>query len=119
MLGEHDLKYWHLNHWWHLRIYAPQNPKAIVYAQIKRDGCQFIGLSEHQDMLPNVLTVDKLKIEDVPPDWDSTLSQWRQTLNKIAQDFMAGDNRVAPKSQTTCRYCHLQNFCRVKEISGG
>lgn len=93
----------------------PPEPHAVVYAQIKRDNCQFIGISEQPNLLPKVLTVDKVRLEEGPNDWQDCLSQWRHTLNTIADSFMAGEHQVAPKSPLTCRYCHLSSFCRVQE----
>jgi ATP-dependent helicase/DNAse subunit B len=50
--------------------------------------------------------------------WPELLQQWQQQLQKLAQDFIAGDARVAPlEGEQTCRYCDLSLLCRLRSAS--
>ena len=45
--------------------------------------------------------------------------EWRTTLTRLAEDFVAGVAVVDPKKiGETCRYCALSLLCRIREVEG-
>jgi ATP-dependent helicase/nuclease subunit B len=52
-----------------------------------------------------------------PADWSAQLALWRDTVGRLAREFVQGDARVNPRQPPqTCRYCQLHSFCRIDEI---
>lgn len=46
--------------------------------------------------------------------WADTKKQdWKDRLEKIAQQFVAGDATVHPYSPKVCKHCNLQALCRI------
>ncbi|HEX9199949.1 MAG TPA: hypothetical protein VF865_10355, partial [Acidobacteriaceae bacterium] len=42
------------------------------------------------------------------------IDNWRTVLTQLAENFYAGDARVAPKQYpSTCRYCDQRLLCRL------
>jgi len=47
---------------------------------------------------------------------DEQLQLWREQIERLGQDFLAGRAEVDPKdSQKTCQTCHLHAVCRIRE----
>ncbi len=98
---------------------------AIAFASLKLPGTKFIGLSKDDGILPNVKSLDKEtrwreQIEGVE-DWDDLREMWRQTLSRLAEDFVAGICNVSPTRDargkpTACLYCELPILCRIFEL---
>lgn len=89
---------------------------AIVFAKIKRGEVAYIGLAEDEDIIPGVKTFDKTNIvKEHVPDWDTLFNNWRETLNRLAEDFRNGVAIVDPRDTTACRNCDLHTFCRIYE----
>ena len=53
-------------------------------------------------------------------DWDSLMRFWKETLETLAKDFLAGvcdvDPNNLPNNDRACRYCELGSLCRVSEL---
>lgn len=60
-------------------------------------------------------TLEPLKVAD---DWHALRDPARELLGSLAQDFMAGQASVAPRSNA-CRYCDLTSVCRRVEWRAG
>lgn len=82
-------------------------PSGIVFAQVRSDGCRFVGLS-HLPAYPDVKTMS----ED---EWERAIDFWEHSLEKLISDFKSGEASVLPiEKQKTCRHCHLPSLCRIK-----
>ncbi len=46
-------------------------------------------------------------------DWPTLNERWRETLERLATAFVAGEARVDPLAPSTCTWCGLQSLCRV------
>ncbi len=93
----------------------PKNPNGVVFAQIKRQSCLFIGVTELPNTLPKVRGLSEVKLDDIPSQWSDLLSDWKIVLDKLSTSFVEGEHRVSPKSEHVCQYCHLPSLCRVME----
>lgn len=49
-----------------------------------------------------------------PQDWEALMHQWRFSLSRLAERFVAGEARVDPLPQA-CQRCHLSTLCRIHE----
>ncbi|MFN0101703.1 MAG: PD-(D/E)XK nuclease family protein [Bryobacteraceae bacterium] len=94
-----------------LPLYAvalPETPSAIVFAQLKRGDHKFDGLAAADGLIPRVKSPDQ--------GWDTQLSEWRATIQRIWSEFQTGRADVDPKdSGKPCATCHLHSLCRVHD----
>ncbi len=110
-----------------LPIYAISNSEAeadgIAFAQVRRGSCKLIGVARESSLLPKVDGVEKHKKAQALDlsSWDELLQHWRQQLEAVAADFVAGVAMVDPVDyKHACQYCDLTGLCRVAEaeVSG-
>ena len=52
-------------------------------------------------------------------DWQSLNECWRENLERLAEEFVAGDARVDPLAPASCAWCGLQSLCRVDIVTDG
>ena len=88
----------------------PETPSAIVFAQLKRGEHKFDGLAAAEGLIPGV---------KVPQQgWDAQLTEWRETITKIWNEFQEGRADVDPKDNgKPCGQCHLHSLCRVYDTT--
>lgn len=88
-------------------INVQQDIRAIAFAKLKPGDLAFSGYAREKGLLPKVERYG---------DWETLIAGWRNALDTLGADFVAGDARVAPKNMlATCRQCDLQPLCRVYE----
>jgi RecB family exonuclease len=114
-------------HWLGERPDAPQLPlyavtddsevAAVAFAAVNAREAVFRGLASESGLLPGVDTVESIHAPATAIDgWTGLFALWRQTLDRLAAEFLAGHAAVAPKNYPqTCRYCELGVLCRVRE----
>lgn len=114
-------------HWLGERPDAPQLPlyavtddsevAAVAFAAVNAREAVFRGLASESGLLPGVDTVESIRAPATAIDgWTGLFALWRQTLDRLAAEFLAGHAAVAPKNYPqTCRYCELGVLCRVRE----
>lgn len=90
---------------------------GIAFAQVRTRECKYVGAGQI-DVAPGVESnIEKLVKEKMPAkDWDDLTAQWRDNLERLAREFVAGDAQVDPLSASSCTYCGLQALCRVGEL---
>ena len=83
---------------------------GVAFALVRRGDCRLAGLGER----PEILGRKKAGRGNLK----ESLASWRPELETLAQGFMRGDARIAPKHPSTCddTYCRLHALCRVAEI---
>lgn len=92
---------------------------GIAFAQIRAGNVQFAGVTRAETAIPGVQSFEKLKQTQEAASWDAVLTDWHQVMEKLAQDFMAGEAGVSPKQYPqTCTYCELKPLCRIGESVG-
>ena len=89
---------------------------AICFAQIRASEMTFSGISREKDQLPGVTVWTKHRNAREFGSWEELLQSWQSTLEKLAQDFVAGIAPVDPKSSSTCNFCELASVCRINEL---
>ena len=109
--------------WVSERLTSPQLPLytlstdrvgGIAYGQVKLDDCKLVGLGAIDDIAGVQSDVPKAarryaEIEN----WEALQARWRDSLNRLADTFLAGDAAVDPAPRA-CDYCGLQALCRVE-----
>lgn len=94
---------------------ASEEPvEALAFAQVKARQCGYRGLGE-REVAPGI-KADIAKAtrgkEDVA-DWQALRNAWQTSLQRLADDFVAGAAEVAPLNASSCTWCGLQPLCRV------
>jgi len=95
-----------------LPLYAllqPQELVAVAYARVNASECTFVAESERAGIFGP--RSQRSALED-HADLAALVGVWSTRLEKLAQEFSAGNAMVAP-TLTACQSCHLQGFCRV------
>lgn len=81
---------------------------GVFFGSLKTGAFGFRGLAGSAGIVPEVRAPD-----DQPP-LEETIEEWREVLDRLARDFMAGVAVVDPKTpRKTCRHCALPAFCRI------
>ena len=85
---------------------------VLAFAQVRNGEVKFEGFSQEPDILPKLKAYKPRKNQ--PEDWDTLTHHWQDTLNNLADEFMAGKADVSPKNAQACTYCEFEGLCRVK-----
>ena len=91
-------------------------PVAVSFAKVRADSQGFAGLAEVETGMPGVKALAAAgKPWAELPAWADLLAAWRENLEALATEFLAGHAAVAPREPKVCRYCHLSALCRIHE----
>lgn len=99
-------------------------PSAVSFARVVPGECRFLGIAREDKTLPGVKPYesDKFRLEAGGLDWDGLMSFWKEALEGLAKDFLAGvcdvDPNNLPNDNRACRYCELALLCRVSDGAG-
>jgi ATP-dependent helicase/nuclease subunit B len=115
----------HIQNWFGHRPDAPQLPLyciidpektvSIAFAIIHPEYMELTGISKDRMTIETIKTLDAIKYENALF-WNEQLTLWRETLEKLGQDFCAGHAKVDPKHfPQTCEHCNLKSLCRIYE----
>ena len=116
-----------LYQWLDERIDEPQLPfycvtsdlpiSSILFAQLRSNNLRLQGISAEDINILGITPITKVrKAENLPNSWQELIVYWRAILEKLGNQFQQGCAHVQPKHvEKTCRFCDLQNLCRVKE----
>jgi ATP-dependent helicase/nuclease subunit B len=89
--------------------------QAAALVQINVQAVVAKGIAVNPDVLLGLSAPESLSRLDLPDDWSAIITHWRAALSTLADEFMAGDARVAPKTLSqTCRFCDLHGLCRIR-----
>jgi len=103
-------------------ITAKKSPAGVVFGIIRDDGCHYKGVVKRGGLLPELPpkeTKANQYLVDAGNDLPKTIADWRQVLQHLMTDFLAGESAIDPKhGLNTCNnsYCNLQSFCRVGDL---
>ena len=89
---------------------------GMAFAQVRTRDCKYSGAGQI-DVAPGVQSdIEKLVKNKMPAkDWEDLSAQWRDNLERLAREFVAGNAQVDPLKDSSCTYCGLQALCRVGE----
>lgn len=86
---------------------------VLTFAQVRNGEVKFEGFSQDADILPKLKAYKPRN--DQPEDWQALTEHWKDTLNNLADEFMAGEAQVSPKNAQACTYCEFDGLCRINE----
>jgi hypothetical protein len=89
---------------------------GLVFAKIRAGEIGFDGRVEdaRSTLLPAVSANSALAKKKLT---ERDLAEWREYIEQMARDFVAGDAKVDPRDrQETCEKCGLQTLCRIAEF---
>ncbi len=91
---------------------------AAAVAQIHVNALGFIGIADNDSLLSGLTAPDRLANIDLPSTWPEILTHWRDTLERLANEFLDARAEVGPKQVgISCRYCTLHGLCRIQKES--
>lgn len=87
---------------------------AVCFARVRSGDMAFEGLSGE------ATGIEKISIykggDEEAETWTDLLACWRQRINALATEFVAGRCDVSPRDANACAYCGLEALCRIDEI---
>jgi probable DNA repair protein len=86
---------------------------ALLYAHVSLKERVYAGIGASDLALPGITYSSQKSV--TLPTWELLKQHWQHSLQQLAQEFLDGRLVVAPLSRTTCDYCHLHSFCRIRE----
>ena len=100
-----------------LPLYAAAHPEGLIaaaFATLNAKSIGYQGAAEKADVLPGVQAFDARRLALECEDWRGLLAWWRGVIERLAQEFAAGEARVDPLPNA-CRRCRLSALCRVHD----
>jgi len=89
---------------------------GLAFAQVRRRDCKYTGAGQIE-VAPGVQSDIQKWVKDKMPvkDWEDLTAQWRDNLERLSREFVAGEAQVDPLQESSCTYCGLQALCRIDE----
>lgn len=87
---------------------------GLAFAKIRAGEVCFSGcVKDAESAIGRVQNIGSLKNNSLRED---TLDAWREAIERLARDFLAGRADVDPREpEQTCKRCGLQTVCRIHE----
>lgn len=90
-------------------LYSGETCSSLLFGQVKKGEMGFKGIGSQPE---TGIKMNLLSAEE----WDAQQQLWREAVDTLAAEISAGLASVTPKDrQSSCRYCDLGAFCRVRE----
>lgn len=92
--------------------------RALAFVVLAAGAVEYRGWSDGADVGPGVDAYPprRLRVDlGDPMDWQALQDQWRFTLTRLAERFVAGESAVDPLARE-CETCHLSTLCRIHEL---
>ncbi len=104
-----------------LDLFEPKAVGGVAFGVVKRDQVGYKGVAEETGIACGIRALEEIKsAAEEFQSWSELKRAWRARLNALADEFLRGDARVAPKDvNRTCAYCDIRPVCRINEILKG
>ncbi len=96
------------------RIAEPDCVTGMAFAVVRPRECGFVGLgpvAAAPGISSDLSRIAKTGID--VQEWSELGGYWRNTLERLASTFVAGDASVDPLTPSSCTWCGLQPLCRI------
>jgi probable DNA repair protein len=111
--------------WFEQRLEEPQLPlysttesdqiSGVCLAGVNQSKPGFKGITEQGGVVPGVKEFSKIRESTDYSSWDGLKNAWKQRLELLAEEILAGRADVCPKDAKVCTYCPLPSLCRIYE----
>lgn len=88
---------------------------GIAFINGKRGDVGIEGVSRNHAVGGKIRSIEQFAGKQDPVDWEGQLGRWREELERLAEEYVAGNAQVDPAGPHVCRYCDLKSFCRINE----
>jgi ATP-dependent helicase/DNAse subunit B len=123
-----------MNGWFKERLSEPQLPlyaaishdtehpfSSIGFAQIKQGDMRFKSVVSENHLyaeksVPGFMSVARIHNALAPSTWQALMTHFKQSLEKLADDFCNGSAVVDPLSISVCTTCDLKTVCRYQSL---
>jgi ATP-dependent helicase/nuclease subunit B len=113
--------------WFEQRIGEPQLPlyattndtnvSGVFLAGVSRKNLRFSGVANRAEVVPGVKAFTDTNESEGYSGWDGLKADWKQRLELLAKEILAGRADVMPKDRNSdCTYCPLPALCRIHEL---
>jgi len=90
---------------------------ALLYGQVKTSENRFIGVADSRSLVSGVYKdFNKESLNTESSTLSEQITRWREDLQSLMQEYLAGESAVTPKDEHVCRYCDLHGLCRIGEM---
>lgn len=89
---------------------------AIAFGNLKPGQRCYTGLARDRGLLDGLDDLNALRMPELN-DWQQLAGYWRQQLQPLAEDFVAGQAAVDPRDAQVCRHCEFIALCRLRDGS--
>jgi hypothetical protein len=86
---------------------------AVAFARVRSDAGGYVGLAREAGIFEGLRHPGGKGWPREFADWNELLGAWRRRLATLAEEYAAGDARLAPDPARACEYCHLGALCRI------
>jgi hypothetical protein len=75
----------------------------------------FSGMSSIETNIKGIKPMIDVDGADTQQFWSDQKIRWHRRLEDLAGEFLGGDAQVLPQTDSSCKYCHLKDVCRIGE----
>jgi len=93
-------------------VFSEHDIQSIAFAQVKKGDHKYAGITNSEGSFGVLKMIEKEKASTA--NWDTQLTQWKNSITSLANEYMSGYAAVVP-SKKACDYCDLSSLCRVSE----
>jgi RecB family exonuclease len=90
---------------------------AVAFARVRSGDTGYAGVGRSADPFPGLKVPGTKGGPRGYESWEQLLAEWQRRLEALADEYAAGDARLAPDPPHACQYCHLGALCRIAETS--
>jgi ATP-dependent helicase/nuclease subunit B len=98
---------------------APEQVSALAFGSIRSGSTGYGGLAAATGEFPGLPAPGEKGWPRDYASWDELRAAWRRRLSTLAEEYAAGDARLAPDPSTACTYCGLGSLCRIAQAGSG
>lgn len=100
----------------YLLAVGPSKVSAVAFGRLRAGQTGYEGLVRATGLFDELTVFDgKGKTREFDS-WEQMLTVWRRRLETLADEYRAGDARLAANPSQACAYCQLSVLCRKAEL---
>ena len=100
----------------YVQALGPGQVGAVAFARLRSGDTAYAGVARSDAVFPGLKVPGGRGWPREFASWDELLGAWRRRLEALAEEYAAGDARLAPDAPRACEYCHLGALCRIAGI---